>query len=236
MVSIFEGRGRYVVAAPLLPVCLAMLCGYLAAAAPAQAASFSTTATSSAGSHDDYYQRPYFTWLGAGISSVWISGLNCSPCSWSAEKTFNELLLPTITGNIISARLYIDVTGGSGDAWLNMPNLAGLTGDANADSGLVSQYLVNSGHRIATGGSTGWVWSDVTSEVVADYASHRAWAELMLDPVPWSTSMSYGAAGGGAAPYLVITTDSVAAPEPVSVALLGCGLAGLAAARRRRPA
>ena len=150
-------------------------------------------------------------------------------------KTFNELPLPAISGNITSALFYVDVTGGSGDAWLNAPNLGGLTGNANADSGLVTWPFNNSGHRIATGGSTGWVSIDVTAEVRADYTSHRTWAEFTFDPVPWSTSMSYGAAGGALAPYLVITTDSVATPEPVSIALLGCGVAGLAAVRRRRP-
>ncbi len=200
---------------------------------PVNAAVYTSTITTTVGLHDDYWRRNYFTWLPSNTSSVWISNLDCyGGCYWSGEKTFNELLLPTIAGNITHATFYLQVTGGSGDAWVNTPTWTGLTGNAVADEGRVNASFVNSGVRVPHGAS-GWVGLDVTAGVQADYTAHLTWAEFMIDPVICSTSMSYSPVGTGSAPYLLITTDAPnIVAEPASLALVTIGLMGLTGLRR----
>lgn len=203
------------------------------------ASTYTSTITTAVGIHNDYWHGSSFTWIPSNTSSVWVTSLDCfGGCYWTGEKTFNELLLPTLAGNITSATFYLQVTGGSGDAWANTPAWAGLTGDAVADEGLVSASFVNSGARVPSG-AFGWVGLDVTAGVQADYTANLGWAEFMIDPVIWSTSMSYSPAGTASAPYLVISTDAPnPVDEPASLALVAIGMVGVAGLLngRRRPA
>ncbi len=202
-------------------------------AAPAEAGV--ATVVSAAGVHNDYWRGSYYTWQPGNATSVGISGLDCfGGCFWGGDKTFNELVLPAVSGNIVNATFYLDVTGGSGDAWVNANNWGGLTGDANADQSLFSWQFNNSGARVQTNGATGWVGVDVTAQVQGLYNSGLSWTAFSIDPVPWSTSLSYEGAGSGLAPYLVVTTDAAEVPEPVSFATFGLGALGLGALRRRR--
>ena len=223
-------RPRTAISAFLLVLC----CVTIAGMQSARASVYESTVTSSAGLRNDYYRGSWYSTDPSDVSSVWIGGLDCyGGCSWSGEKTFNELFLPAITGNIISATFFLNVVDGSGDAWLNTPNLTGLTGDAAADYGLVPWQFQNSGIRIGPG-AAGWVALDVTAGVQNDYLAGVNWAEFMLDPPPWSTSLVYSPAGTEFAPYLVIVTDAPDAPEPASLALFGAGVAGVEFLRRRR--
>lgn len=154
-------------------------------------------------------------------------------CYWSGDKLFIEVPLPTLVGNVTGASLHLDVTGGSGDAWLNVNSIGGLTGDVNGDQPSMPFQFNNGGIRIA-GATPGWINLDVTSGVQTLYTDDRAYGMFSLDPVLWSTSLALN----GLNTYLTITTDSdldnSQTPEPATLLFAITGIACMAGLRRFR--
>jgi hypothetical protein len=211
---------------------------------------YGDTVTSAATSTATY--NGYYAW-GSGASWVWIPGgsdahyySDCYPCYfWDNNRFYMEVALPSLTGNITSATLFVNVTGFSdygenGSANLyHQANANSLTGDAYADRSLLSpdqfvQNILNPG--------IGWVGFPVTSYIASDYANGSSYAMFGFLPTGnGSGNSQFSVIGPGQdGPYLRIITDAEsggAVPEPATGFLFGIAFAGLFwLARQRRAA
>jgi hypothetical protein len=172
----------------------------------------------------------------------------CSPCDGTETRTdtWLEAALPTLTGNVTGAWLYIDVlsdysSNGTGTfaTLYHASDASSATGNAE-DMLNGNQFVQN-----ITPAGSGWMAMDVTSFIESDYANGYNWAGFQFNPAtsnPTESSFAFGNEAGGAAPYLQIATDAAVTegggagaptPEPATLALFGIG-GGLACLIRRR--
>lgn len=165
-------------------------------------------------------------------------------------RTWLEVALPSLTGTITDAMLYVNVTGFSvtpaGDAaLLYSTDSSSLTG--NATDGFGGNDLVS----IIDNPATGWLGFDATSFIFNDYSHGDLWAGFQVVPATSgrmstsSFSFSIAAPGStpespGNAPYLEITFASggpegqFGVPEPTTIGLTALGGAFLLFAMRRK--
>ncbi len=192
----------------------------------------------------------YYAW-GSGASWDWYAGGNeahyysdCYPCYfWSNTRVYLEVPLPAVSGNILSATLFVDVTGfanyaGDGRgaaAFWHQANSSGLTGNAYNDRASLSagEYIQN-----ITVSGTGWLGLPVTSFVSNDYAAGYSYSTFAFTPTGdgyGNSAFTFTAPGEPNSPYLSVMTDAASAvPEPASFLLFAIGGAGLFLASRRR--
>jgi hypothetical protein len=190
----------------------------------------------------------YWNGLTLGNDAAHGYSLYCSgSCSGDETRTYTWLqaALPSLSGNIISAVLYIDVLGYSTDDGSGIYGALYDTLDASSANGNASQEL--NGDQFVTNlapTGTGLLGLNVTSFVQSDYSSHYSWAAFEFSPTaqnPYNSDFSFGTAMpqtvAGDAPYLVITTDAgndPSVPEPAMLSLAGLALLAFGLVSRRR--
>jgi hypothetical protein len=182
----------------------------------------------------------YYTWIPGGNEAHYYS--DCYPCySIDFNTVYLEAALPSIVGNILSATLYVDVTGyadhySNGSATLNhQTNSSALTGDAYADRGSLGAGEFVQG---ITNPGLGWLALPVTTFIANDYTNGHSYAAFAFTPNGnggGNSLFAFSAAGGENSPYLEVVTDAESAvPEPGSLALAFLGGAGLLIIRKWR--
>jgi hypothetical protein len=191
----------------------------------------------------DSYAGNWWTWdRNADNAYYWY--INYHPGNGSETTwTFLQMALPSITGSITEATLFIDVTGSSsGDSALlyHTTNSSSASGDAT--QGLSGDVLV----QTITDPANGWLGIDVTSFILNDYSNTYGWAAFQFAPVGGNginSNFSFSIAEPGStpgnpgnAPYLRITTsgDGTAGEVPEPGTLLPFGLGGTALLLRAR--
>ena len=174
--------------------------------------------------HDSYVGN-WWTWDRDGNNaSYWY--VNYMPGNGSGTTwTYLQVALPSYTGNILDATLYVNVTGGNSALLYHTLDSSLATGDAM--QGLTGNQLVQTINNPALG----WLGLDVTSFILNDYSNSYGWAAFEFAPtggngVNSNFSFSIAAAGStpaipGNAPFLRITTDAV--PEPGTLLLFALG-------------
>ena len=177
--------------------------------------------------HDSYVGN-WWTWDRAGNNaSYWY--VNYRPGNGSGTTwTLLQMALPSFTGSITEATLFVNVTGSSsGDSagLYHTTNSSSATGDATQN--LPGDVLVQTINNPANG----WLGIDVKSFILNDYSNSYGWAAFQFAPVGGNgvnSNFSFSIAEPGStpaipgnAPFLRITTDAV--PEPGTLLLFALG-------------
>jgi hypothetical protein len=203
--------------------------------------------TSAVGANGTATYNGYYAW-GSGASWDWYAGgseahyySDCYPCGfWDNSRVYLEAALPSISGNVVSATLYVDVAGfldhyENGAATLyHQASSSGLTGNAYSDRGSLGagEYV----QGIANPG-LGWLALPVTSFVANDYANGYSYSTFAFLPSGngyGNSQFAFTAGGLANSPYLEIVTDADSAvPEPGSLLLVALGCSGLLLWRKR---
>jgi hypothetical protein len=215
------------------------------------AAVFAASQTSYAGVIDSYVanlgnaERTYtqsFYWAGwgswdrLGNNVSYAAGYSWSSGGWNTtQSTWLQVALPSYTGNITAATLFVNVTdfsvlwNGEAAVLYHTFNSSSATGDAT--QGLKGDGIVSGVNNPALG----WFGLDVTPFIQHDYEQNYGWAAFQFNPVDGAHfSFSIAEPGSassapGNAPYLRITTNSdgapgdSAAPEPGTLLMFALG-------------
>ena len=164
-------------------------------------------------------------------------------CCWEVSittYTWLQMALPSFTGSITEATLFVNVTASSsGDSarLYHTINSSSATGDASQS--LPGDVLVQTINNPANG----WLGIDVKSFILNDYSNSYGWAAFQFAPAGGNgvfTLFSFSIADPGStpaipgnAPYLRITTSGDVTPgdgevpEPGTLLLFGLGGAAL---------
>jgi hypothetical protein len=190
-------------------------------------------------------------WWGGGHDNGWSGyssptndtsysyNYSCCPGDGSQYSTYNwlQVALPSLTGTMTSAWLYIDVLSdynytGSGIYAVLYHTTNASSANGNASQGLSGDTLVQ---NITAG--PGWLGLNVTSFIQGDYTNHYSWAAFQLNPgadgASYNSDFQYGTPGTGSGPYLEITTTTDT-PEPATLSVAGLVLLAVGLVSRRR--
>src|ERR1035438_957286 len=163
----------------------------------------------------------------------------CSGCGNWSDTAYDwlQVALPSVTGSITGAMLYVNVTDvstvGNGLAAVLYHTFDSSSATGDATQGLNGNGIVFGINNPALG----WLGLDVTAFIQHDYEQNYGWAAFQFNPAGGngiSSNFSFSIAEPGStsaipgnAPYLRITTSGDvapgdgAAPEPCPRSLLG---------------
>ena len=128
--------------------------------------------------HDSYVGNWWTSDRDGNNASYWY--VNYMPGNGSGTTwTYLQVALPSYTGNILDATLYIDVTASSsGNSALLYHTLDSSLATGDAMQGLTGNQLVQTINNPALG----WLGLDVTSFILNDYSNSYGWAAFEFAP------------------------------------------------------
>lgn len=204
------------------------------------AATITIQPTDSAGAWHFYYQGRDDGWDGgAGSASYYF---DCCPAFRNYHYAYLGGTLPVLAPgvNVLSATLYVDVTGGANfGGGIGAARLYGVSNQTAGTFRALDGAAIGGAQVNVVVTSLGWQGFDVTSALQWDYAHNYSYAGFMFGAAgsgvgsSWFSFVPYSSAAQ-LNPYIVVQTDAPkTVPEPGTGRLLAGLLAGYLLLRRR---